>query len=87
VYDLLANAYVRKRAPYQRKPKSGCPREGAERREQKPRYTESETPYGKLLEALERLTALLKRAKGHSNRELKSITSELNAISDYLERE
>ena len=48
---------------------------------------ESETPYGKLLEALERLTALLKRAKGHSNRELKSITSELNAISDYLERE
>ena len=88
VYDLLANAYVLETRPVPKETeKRAAPAEGAERREQKPRYTESETPYGKLLEALERLTALIKRAKGHSNRELKSITSELNAISDYLERE
>lgn len=89
VYDLLANEYVLETRPVSvETAKRAVPAKGAERREQKqPRPVESETPYGKLLEALERLTALLKRAKGHSNRELKSITSELNAISDYLERE
>ena len=83
VYDLTANAYVLETRP--------VPAEGA--KERKPRaqgaarQPEAETPYGRLLTALERLTALIKKSKGHANRELKSITSELDAISDYLERE
>ena len=92
VYDLIANAYVleTRPKPVEAAEKRFAPAESVvhgEPRQPRTAAAEPETPYTILLAALERLTTLLKRAKGHSNRELKSITSELNAISDYLERE
>lgn len=88
VYDLLANAYVLETRPVVAEgAKERAPRTEYKRAQGAAQPPETDTPYGRLLAALERLTALIRRSKGHSNRELKSITSELDAISDYLERE
>jgi metallo-beta-lactamase family protein len=75
VYDLIANAYVVEKRPVEI-------HEGA-----KPAEAEKVSPYGKLLNALERLTKLIKGSKGRSNREIRSVTSQLEAISDAWERE
>ncbi len=75
VYDLIANEYVIEKQPVEI------------RKGEKPAATEKVSPYGKLLEALERLSNLIKNSKGRSNREIRSVTSQLEAISDGWERE
>lgn len=78
VYDLLENAYL-----FEAKPLPLAEREPAARG---PR-ADQETPYKLLLTALERLEALIRASKGRSNREIKSVTKQLNAIADEWERE
>lgn len=78
VYDLLENAYL-----FEAKPLPLAEREPAARG---PR-ADQETPYKLLLAALERLEALIRASKGRSNREIKSVTKQLNAIADEWERE
>jgi metallo-beta-lactamase family protein len=75
VYDLLANEYVVEKQPVEI------------RKGEKPVEPEKVSPYGRLLNALERLTKLIKGSKGRSNREIRSVTSRLEAISDEWERE
>ncbi len=47
----------------------------------------AESPYGRLLAALERLTKLVKKGSGRSNHELRRVAGEINAISDEWEHE
>lgn len=77
VYDLIENRYVLEAKP--------VAVEGAEKYEETAQKAAS--PYEKLLAALERLTRLVKGGKGRSNREIRSVTGQLEAISDEWERE
>ena len=47
----------------------------------------SESPFEQLLSALDRLTHVIRTSKGRSKREIISITSMLNAISELWDRE
>ena len=77
VYDLVANAYAVEKQPIEIA--KGAKQAGA--------TEEQVSPYEKLLSTLERLTGLVRKGKGHSNREIRSVTSQLEAISDEWERE
>ena len=46
-----------------------------------------DSSYQQLLVALERLVDLIRSSKGRSNRELRNIASEINNISNEMERE
>lgn len=48
---------------------------------------EQTTAYQQLLVALERLVDIIRSSKGRSNRELRNITNQIDAISDEMERE
>ncbi len=78
VYDLVKNEYVLEAQPVpiaKREPGGkGEPRE-------------QETPYRQLLNALDRLSALIRSGKGRSNRELRSVTNQINEISNEWERQ
>ncbi len=80
VYDLVKNEYV-----FESKPEPVAAHVHVQG-ETKP-TREQETPYQQLLNALDRLTRLIKKGKGHSNREVKSVTNLLNTISNDWERE
>jgi metallo-beta-lactamase family protein len=103
IYDLAANKYLleTKPEPLAKHVIEPIPQEeGAETRppklypDKKPR-TEVHplwqgTPsnaYQQLLVALERLVDIIRSSKGRSNRELHSVTNQINAISDEMERE
>ena len=51
------------------------------------RPDQPDSPYRSLLAALDRLSQLLHSSKGRSNREIKTVTEQLNAIADWWERE
>jgi len=94
VYDLLKNEYVleTKPQPLAERDHGAQEREpardrGAQERGGQERRAEPDSPYKTLLAALERLSQLIRTAKGRSNREIKTVTNQLNAISDWWERE
>ncbi len=78
VYDLVKNEYV-----FEAKP------EPLTKRAKEPAAQErtQDSPYKQLLSALERLVELVRQSKGRSNRELRSVAGQINAISDAWERE
>ncbi len=76
VYDLVKNEYV-----FEAKPKPLSRRD--ERGGRAPE--DQDTPYRQLLSALDRLGALIRKGKGRSNRELRSVTNRLNEISNDWE--
>jgi metallo-beta-lactamase family protein len=81
VYDLMKNEYVVEAKP------SPLPE-----RERKPDHEdqgarEQEVPYQQLLATLDRLSAQLRAGKGHSNREIRSITNQLAALSSEWDHE
>lgn len=80
VYDLVANAYLLEAKPVPLAEHTHA------RTLQEPR-PEPDTPYSRLLAALGRLSELIHAGKGRSNHEIKTVTSQLNAISDWWERE
>lgn len=78
VYDLVKNEYLYEAKPVllpEREPGRHEPRE------------ETDSPYKRLLSALDRLSALIRSSKGRSNRELRTVANQLNTISDEWERE
>jgi len=88
VYDLVKNEFIVESKPVplaEREPS----RERIPAREHgaPEGRLQTDSPYNVLLAALERLTELIRSGKGRSNRELKTVTSQLNAISDWWERE
>lgn len=93
IYDLVKNEYVletnpqplaeRERARERGTAERGVSGRGAQER----RPEQPDSPYRTLLAALDRLTELIRTGKGRSNREIKTVTSQLNAISDWWERE
>ncbi|MCE5188466.1 MAG: MBL fold metallo-hydrolase [Eubacteriales bacterium] len=88
VYDLVKNEFIVESKPVplaEREPS----RERIPAREHgaPEGRIQTDSPYNVLLAALERLTELIRSSKGRSNRELKTVTSQLNAISDWWERE
>ncbi|MBA4348301.1 MAG: MBL fold hydrolase [Clostridiales bacterium] len=103
VYDLVANKYLleAKPEPLAQRVHEHIPQEeGAETRPPKtypdkkpyhapqPQWQREQTnAYQQLLVALERLVDIIRESKGRSNRELRHVTSQLNAISDEMERE
>ena len=48
---------------------------------------QKDSPYRRLLAALERLTKLIQSGTGRSNRELKSVTRQLDSICDEWEND
>ena len=78
VYDLIENHYILEATPVAIE--SGKKHAGTAQ-------PSSASPYEKLLAALEHLTKLIKRGKGRSNREIRSVTSRIEAISDEWEHE
>ena len=103
VYDLVANKYLieAKAVPLAEHVREKIPQEeGAETRppklhpekklhgEPQPHWESKQgSAYQQLLVALERLVDIIRSSKGRSNRELRSVTNQLNAISDEMERE
>ena len=92
VYDLIQNAYVleTRPVPVAAVEKRFIPAEVAEQHEARPfspKAAQARTAYEKLLAALERLTNVIKRSKGRSDLQLRSVASELDAISNAWERE
>lgn len=88
VFDLVKNEYLLESKPVPLAERKQAAHEpaihepaGVKARE------ETLSPYKNLLAALERLTALIRESKGRSNREIKTVTSQLDAISDWWERE
>lgn len=79
-YDLVKNEYI-----FEAKPEPIAGREHGERaqREERPK----DTPYQQLLNALDRLGGLIRSAQGRSNREIRSVTNQINEISKEWERE
>ena len=82
VYDLVKNEYVFEAPPepLTDRVRVTVPQEARAARE-------PDSPYKQLLAALERLSDLIRQSRGRSNRELRSVTKQLNAISDEWERE
>ncbi|MEA5049838.1 MAG: MBL fold metallo-hydrolase [Eubacteriales bacterium] len=78
IYDLVENKYL-----YEAKPVPLAEREPGHRGARE----EADSPYKRLLSALDRLNALIRASKGRSNRELRSVANQLNSISDEWERE
>jgi metallo-beta-lactamase family protein len=76
VYDLITDRYITQATPVMI--------ESARERAEKAK--EAASPYTRLLAALERLTKLIKGGKGRSNREIRSVTDQLESISDAWER-
>jgi metallo-beta-lactamase family protein len=103
IYDLVKNEYVletkpqplseREHAPERSTPEhavqQGAPQKYApqQRAQQHGGQERQDSPYQSLLSALERLSQLLHSSKGRSNREIKTVTEQLNAIADWWERE
>lgn len=103
IYDLLKNEYILETKPQpiaehvrmlehgaqehatseRGKPERGAQGRGAQGR----RQDQPDSPYRELLSALDRLTELIRSSKGRSNREIRTVTSQLNAIADWWERE
>lgn len=81
VFDLLQNALIYESAPMPIARKSE-----SQTAEAQGKKAAADTPYGKLLSALERLTALIGKGAGRSNREMTSVCDKLNAISDAWEK-
>lgn len=82
VYDLVKNEYVFEAPP---EPLTDRVRVTVPQEARAPR--EPDSPYKQLLAALERLSDLIRQSRGRSNRELRSVTKQLNTISDEWERE
>ena len=82
VYDLLTNEYI-----VEAKPLPLAEHERVRERGAQERRVEAESPYQHLLSALDHLSELIRASKGRSNRELRSVTNQLNAIADEWERE
>lgn len=82
VYDLVKNEYVFEAPPepLTDRVRVTVPQEARAARE-------PDSPYKQLLAALERLSDLIRQSRGRSNREFRSVTKQLNAISDEWERE
>ncbi|HRX57460.1 MAG TPA: MBL fold metallo-hydrolase [Eubacteriales bacterium] len=78
VFDLIENRYILEATPVAIEAGKKHAEEAAQ---------PAASPYEKLLAALERLTKLIKGGKGRSNREIRSVTSQIEAISDEWERE
>jgi len=78
VYDLVKNEYILEAQPVPIAKRA--PGGKGEPREQ-------ETPYRQLLNALDRLSSLIRSGKGRSNRELRSVTNQLNEISNEWEHQ
>jgi metallo-beta-lactamase family protein len=78
VYDLVKNEYV-----FEAQPKPVAEHEA--HAALPPR--DQDTPYRQLLAALDHLGSLIRSGKGRSNRELRSVTNQLNEISSEWEHE
>ena len=83
VYDLVKNEYI-----YEAKPIPLVERERDDRVQRAAQTASTaDSTFQQLLNALDRLGALIRGSKGRSNREIRSVTNQLNAISDNWERE
>ncbi len=80
-YDLVKNEYI-----LQTHPEPIAEREHRPERDNQG-AREQEVPYQQLIAALDRLNSQLRSGKGRSNRELKSVASQLSAISSEWDRE
>ncbi|MEA4939121.1 MAG: MBL fold metallo-hydrolase [Christensenella sp.] len=89
VYDLVKNEYVLEANAQPLAEREHARERGTTqgRGVQERRPEQPDSPYRTLLAALDRLTELIRTGKGRSNREIKTVTSQLNAISDWWERE
>lgn len=74
-FDLINCVYVKEAAP--------VPLEKGEKAA--PAEPRPDSPFGKLLSALERLTKLIKKGAGRSNSELRSVAQQLDDIADEWE--
>ena len=103
VYDLVKNEYVLETKPQPLAEREHTPERGTQehtmqqgapqktapqqRAQQHGGQERLDSPYPSLLSALDRLSQLLRSSKGRSNREIKTVTEQLNAIADWWERE
>ena len=83
VYDLVKNEYIYEAKPV---PLAERVRDDSAQRAMQPAAA-ADSSFQQLLNALDRLSALIRGSKGRSNREIRSVANQLNAISNNWERE
>lgn len=72
----------------QQKPQKGQQPQKGQKAQREPQWQrEQTTAYQQLLVSLERLVDIIRASKGRSNRELRNVARQLDAISDEMERE